>query len=133
MINLNELRIGNHLNYANQQVYVRKLSLYNKLELGYFTDSIGFERETSDRHLSPIPLTEQHLIDFGFTCNEGWGSMIFWSVGDGYTRFTLEETEQGYTNGNDRVIPYVHLLQNAYFFDQLDGSELTLKTQTNQI
>lgn len=125
MIKATELRIGNLIHYLGEEIVVTMVGEF------------GIQSKTMDRELNAkfrtpdltaIPLTEQWLLDFGFTQTTGWDGMVFWKYGNQYTAFVLEETEQGYTNSNDQVIPSVHLLQNAYFFDQLDGSELTLKT-----
>ena len=63
-----ELRIGNLLSYVNQKVIVLDIVTRKgyDVELGYFTDSVGFERKLSDKDVEPIPLTEEWLLKFGF-------------------------------------------------------------------
>lgn len=128
-----ELRLGNLLNYVDQTVYVlgvRQCTEFmlprHNLELGYFKDSIGFERSEFDENIQPIPLTEEWLLKFGF----GRASETDWIWAyKGYHHFRIDFDEgiggiDGYRNSY-REFNYVHQLQNLYF--ALVGEELTVK------
>ena len=113
-----ELRIGNLISYCNQPVNI--MGLNNEcVELGYFIDSIGFERELPNNDIQPIPLTEEWLEKFGFKVHNEKAYLL-----------------QNYTvdlNGNFWIInhklsgniKYAHQLQNLYF--SLTGKELEIK------
>ena len=70
MIQPTELRIGNYLNYYNQNCHVMGIYNYGKIELGYFEESIGFIRQLDDKGIHPIPLTEEILLKCGFEKDE---------------------------------------------------------------
>lgn len=126
-----ELRIGNIISFCGNFVYVLSVSRSNFLELGYYTDSIGFERHVTDSNLSEIPITEEWLIRFGFTLN-----VDEWCTGseDGRLEvykhtlgsFDILESERGDYRHTEAYneIKSVHQLQNLYF--ALIGEELTL-------
>jgi hypothetical protein len=78
-------------------------------------------------HIKPIPLTEEWLLKFGFSLDEG----ITIRVSE-FNWFSLSNLNIGYfysVNGGEyligKPIKYVHQLQNLYF--ALTGNELTLK------
>lgn len=129
MIKANELRTGNIVIFDKDDIMTVEEITATTVSTSFSNGDTVYEGSLYE--IEPVPLTEQWLLDFGFkVLPNAWDDMVFWSVDEKFTGFTLQETEQGYINGNDRIIPSVHLLQNAYFFDQLDGSELTLKNQT---
>ena len=108
-----ELRIGNKVKYLDVDVFIMGISNH-KVELGYFTDSIGFTRSFNE--IEPIPLTQERLDDFNI---DEYGTYYqagadSWSLvddfhGGGVTIYL----------GNCK---YVHQLQNLYF--ALTGEEL---------
>ena len=67
MIQANELRVGNWVNNYGQYCFVLEIYKTNKVELGYFKDSIGFIRKLDDVGIKPIPITEDILLKCGFT------------------------------------------------------------------
>src|SRR6056297_2885909 len=65
---VNELRIGNLVKYEGLNCLVLAVASHVvdwDLELGYFPDSIGFQRKIKD--VGPIPLTEEWFFKCGFT------------------------------------------------------------------
>lgn len=125
MINANELRIGNYVNYY--QVYIRVLSINSPhaseqerydgkyiLEIGS-PDSFN----VSINEVSPIPLTEELLLRFGFEAiQDGYYKKgeITWNIYNEQCHFIDWELPH---------IQHLHQLQNLYF--ALTGQELTLK------
>lgn len=94
------------------------------------------------KHVIGIPLTEEWLMKFGFVKNNqnrwqipGHFYAIYWysyqATGDDHQMWRIEYqdpySKEGYLDCHQMVdrIPYVHLLQNLYFF--LVGEELTIK------
>ena len=119
MIQPTELRIGNYLNYYNQNCHVMGIYNYGKIELGYFEESIGFIRQLDDKGIHPIPLTEEILLKCGFVSN---------SYQDRYENEVIHiecNKTRGYTDlWIERMphIKYLHQLQNLYWC--LCGKEL---------
>ena len=109
----NELRIGNILMCGEQFVKVNCIfpDHFTCIDFGGFYCGDSFLE-----NFTPILLTEQWLIDFGFekALNGWWDSTENWSIKNGYFRM-----------GTDEIIKfsYVHHLQNLYF--DLAGEELT--------
>lgn len=130
MIQANELRIGNTLQYLGVTVDVLEIQRESCVELGYFETSVGFQRSLFDNDIQPIPLTEEWLLKFGFE---------FSDFGDEppYESYTLNKVEMWDFNGEywicnlidqaaiNTEFKYVHQLQNLYF--ALTGEELTIK------
>lgn len=108
-----ELRIGNLLQYCNQTVHVmciQTLSDKYDVELGYYVDSVGFQRKLSDKDVKPIPLTEDWLVKLGF---KKWNSK-----GTTYSKgvLILHLRKRGWVVNKRFLEPkYVHQLQNLYF------------------
>lgn len=117
----NELRIGNLVSNFGQHCFVMNIYKDNKVELGYFEDSIGFVRSLDDIDIKPILLTEEWLLNFGF---EKLGAIVFQC--DHFR--LLEEDGIFYFHSAVRKteIKFVHQLQNLYF--ALTGNELILKS-----
>ena len=122
------LRIGNLLHYQEQIVQVMATSNHvNKwdLELGYFKDSIGFQRKIDD--VKRIPLTEEWLIRLGFDLVVKEGNQGEFRV------YQLNEitynTNHGWWWRHQLTVQpkYVHELQNLFF--ALTGRELELKSE----
>jgi hypothetical protein len=129
----NELKIGNIFSYHGAECFILELRR-NEAEFGYFTDSIGFTRAYSSNDFpTPIPITKEYLIKFGFkqfeitrevTAPEGWRfsqHLELQNVGGGFYRLYKPTA---YASGSDNThIRYVHELQNLVF--TLAGLELT--------
>jgi len=118
----NELRI---YNYVLAEVGLPSLNIHCILANDIVDISKGFV------NVSPIPLTEEWLLKFGFEkgnkyWHNGLGSNIFYDLDNKYLR-------QAYGTGVNITmfaisamnIQYVHQLQNLYF--ALTGEELTVK------
>ena len=121
---VNELRIGNRLSYEGSDCIVLAVASHVfdwDLELGYFPDSIGFQRKIED--VKPIPLTEEWLFKFGF-CKTKRASFVFGGAlklryngsGNSFAVFIFRKQVLSIT--------HVHQLQNIYFV--LSGKELTI-------
>ena len=125
-----ELRIGNLIYGVSDRIeeitYITKKFVKTNL-LKIDAESQIFEIE----HLSPIPLTEEWLLKFGFKDRSGIlknkmsygieiGKMeIAWYRQDNKTRF--QTIENGFIL---KYVTYVHELQNLFF--ALTGEELKL-------
>lgn len=110
-IKAEELRIGNLLERDDE---VFAASAYTILLL-----------ERNDIECKPVPLTEEKLVEFGFTHhhNTPHPNRVFrknWTEGF----FELEEIINYHSH--EVTLKYVHQLQNLYF--ALTGEELTLQT-----
>ena len=109
-----DLRIGNLINYIRGDL-TKKI-----ITVGWrFFSSASIEKKDSDiqvaPYYTPIPLTEEWLVKFGFVKNidcEGYNlnGLIFLN---GYL-----------TDSQRKPLQYVHQLQNLYFC--LTGEELSL-------
>jgi len=127
-----ELRIGNYVNYAAEKVIVLQTSIKSRnkwdVELGYFEDSIGFERMITE--IQPIPLTEEWLLRFGFEKEEEQDELLntfmFCKLNTVRVEFSDKHKQlywhDNYTSIYHKEIKYVHQLQNLYF--ALTGKEL---------
>lgn len=124
MINKNDLRIGNLLANRDLTCHVKAVG-ETMMELGYFTDSVGFLREYDDEDITPIPITEDWLINFGFYLNkEGYWTHSIDSI---FPRYINHGKEWHVHIGNYPVgIFYIHQLQNLFY--SLIGKELEILT-----
>lgn len=120
----NELRIGNYIFNDTDIVTVIGIS---KTAVEISSDENEQANYTcykySDIHpeLSPVPLTEEWLMEFGFgiTCNiVADKNKVELVYEQGIWRYYLSKTTW-------KDIMYVHQLQNLYF--ALTGEELTVK------
>jgi len=145
-----ELRIGNYVKYATQETLVLDL-LRTHAELGYYKDSIGFERKYDE--FKPINITDEYLLNLGF---ENWGLGTQWNNEyesyvryvrhndlDGTSNFEIHYVKSTYGNTehyqyiiscdeDDRLnwgedLEYIHQLQNLYF--ALTNKELEWSSQ----
>jgi hypothetical protein len=112
MIQANELRLGNHIKYQDNFKFIVKLEDFSDLYLG----------EDNIKDYTPIPLTEQWLIDFGFE-NVSLGEWEKENI-----LLDNEYTDKGIWNIVEESqcltinVKHVHQLQNLYF--ALTGKEL---------
>lgn len=125
MILINDLRINNYVYYNNEH---NEIGLITKIITDVITDVnyVGINNRIGvhclNKHINPIPLTEEWLINFGFNkvFNKG--------------KFTIiTKGKLGYENGRtyfnswtilEKQPDYVHELQNLYY--ALTKEELTL-------
>ena len=117
-----ELRMGNWLNGPEGNAQVTVIQNREVVEIG----EIGHVMED----VSPIPLTEEWLIKFGFPLQapytdddgiSGTSRMLF----DLNNGFLYSDSLAWCNHVNYKPIKYVHSLQNLYF--ALTGEELTIK------
>ena len=102
-----ELRIGNWVyNTGDTQTFV-DADIIHDIDLA--------DKGSGNFRYTPIPLTEEWLVKFGFIeTSYGWESAIS----------TIEIVGKKFIQSrNGVVIKYVHSLQNLYF--ALNGEELT--------
>jgi len=126
-----ELRVGNllHFPYYNEYVEVLGINAHENngstFDLPKIYHWISFKRNSilytePILLLEPIPLTEEWLLNFGYTKEDS----NFWNLGH-----IVWEYDGGVfiCNKNGITLKYVHQLQNLYF--ALTGRELTIKTE----
>lgn len=140
-----ELRIGNLLNY---QTADKDFFLVTRIDWQDLK-SISKDEKAGNISYSPIPLTEEWLLKFGFTSEgegcEGWLDLKneiennkvqlrtwinfeYFQEDNGTAFFMLENYDgDDHTTIIPRKFKYVHQLQNLYF--ALTGEELTIKTE----
>jgi hypothetical protein len=106
----NELRIGNWLQDSKGRFYQVNID-----DLVYISE-VGTKSK-------PIPITEEWLLRFGFEKYSGWDGQIYWRKKE----MDLLVTNQGFEMPSGKICEFVHILQNAYFFTELE--ELTLKNE----
>jgi hypothetical protein len=129
-----ELRIGNFVYYANKPMAILQLSAdgMQQVETGYGAEC-GY---VGERDLTPIPITEEWLLNFGFEIeiyeHDCKDYKCYKKINeDTFNIFIIEESQSDvdYWRMLDidmKVeIKHVHQLQNLYF--ALTGEELTLK------
>ena len=127
-MNAKELRIGNYVKFDNHEDEYYEVS---GLDISELSD------ESIDLDASPIPLTEEWLLKFGF---KQQGNRKMWVKGrlcvvyESYLDLSNEPTPEAFYIGFKDLgnvvfhttlkVDYVHTLQNAYF---LTGEELIIK------
>ena len=113
-----ELRIGNYVSYATQETLILDITRTHA-ELGYYMDSVGFERKYHE--FRPIPLTEEWALRLG-------ANNTFYNNYLDFEYFEIYESNGIWYVEKEGVIlcelKYVHQLQNLYF--ALTGKELTI-------
>jgi len=124
-----DLRKGNYVERSD--IVSSKPRHEQVLEIYVRVSTTGAFKTVCDyKDIAPIPLTEDWLERFGFIRFKGWDGMDFWILEKDkstYERFEILETEQGYELRSCQICEYVHILQNAYYFHELTGEELTIK------
>jgi hypothetical protein len=140
MIDPKELRRFNMLHYCDKPVYVlgihpatEFMGQSHHLELGYYLDSVGFQRHQNDENLKPIALDSSILI------RAGWQYLNGRTDGD-MTRDTSTKMDVDFIGGVMmikshyenmtfyRALPWIkslHHLQN--FWHSFQGEELVIK------
>jgi hypothetical protein len=114
-----DLRVGNCVNNCGQYCFLMAIYKNNKVELGYFKDSIGFIRSLDDVGIKPIPLTEEILLKCGFQKKyKSYEKNDFTFIDGGYDKFAYKLAILAKTP------KFLHQLQNLYF--ALTGEELQI-------
>ena len=121
----NELRLNNWVNHCNKEV---QITIHDLFDIAVFEDDV----------FTPIPLTEEILLKFGFEKTDDYGDIIYYEPKDRgnrnyYICFDHEDISFGLnvfgncTNllHDDSNLQFLHQLQNLYF--ALTGEELILK------
>jgi hypothetical protein len=124
-----ELRIGNYVEHNNKWCY-RSDDFFQDQDkhIFQFTDrdfyALG-ECTLFLENITPIPLTEEWLLRFGFIDGEilEFDDLLF-DVGNSM-RYNFEDSTIGMGYYGNIKIKYVHQLQNLYF--ALTGKELEIK------
>jgi len=112
-----ELRLGNLVLYNNEQTHIIN---------GY--DIADLDIDPIEDSFTPIPLTEEWLLKFGFEKND-WkeiGKLFYygWAKDSFLIESTRDNTFFCLDGKPETVIKYVHQLQNLYF--ALTGEELKI-------
>lgn len=125
-MNVNELRIGN---WVSTKGYPDNVIVVHSISKDYVNES-RFEHQTNNLHhnvIKPIPITEEHLLNFGFTKDSSFHSQSnikyeftkkiknnLWLIlvqSDGYYSVGIDSEEYASVNN----IEYVHELQNLWY------------------
>jgi hypothetical protein len=145
MIAINDLKINNYVYYNNEH---NEIGIITKLITDIITDInyVGINNRIDvhylNKHINPIPITKEWLLNFGFKKIESDfkiqiqkdnkdGNTDYWiyvdsGIDNETNKFTIEILcQEGcwFTSKNQ----YVHQLQNLYF--ALTGKELTLNNK----
>jgi hypothetical protein len=137
MIPINELRINNYVYYNNEH---NEIGIITKLVTELITDInyVGINNRIDvhylNKHINPIPLTEELLIKFNFKERKGIINFSDWYTGENtFTNDWLfsicqfkDENKFFFKNGF-HIIKYVHELQNLYY--ALTKEELTFNNK----
>lgn len=124
MIQIEELRIGNLINYNGALLTV------HELHPDYIVPFKTFRSQIPPHKIKPIPLTSEILESYGFVKKEHKNVGITWDDGklsliQGYLpEFYLNHPHYG------KSYKYLHQIQNLYF--ALTGHELTPSTNQNE-
>ena len=125
MIAINDLRINNYVYYNNEH---NEIGIITKLITDIITDInyVGINNRIDvhylNKHINPIPLTEEWLLNFGY-----WklDNKDIHFVTKGHTIWKCDNLFMCDKNG--LIIKSVHQLQNLYF--ALTKEELTLNNK----
>lgn len=119
-VQASELRLGNLMYFNGDIDSISEISQCND---GYceLNGHFNFDADT----IKPIPLKAKQLSMFGFErIRHKDGTQGVYS--NGKMNLILSNSGNVYTMRN-KLIPYVHTLQNHYYFTLLTGEELTFK------
>lgn len=108
----NELRIGNWVIIETQQTKVGILEL-NSIDDGYWS------------YVGGIPLTPEILEKAGFVKKDNgyWLGESYYFNGEKLYYFPLDCPNESYA---DELPPYLHWLQNHYYFSRVEELEIDL-------
>ena len=123
MIKANEVRIGNLINYNEGGIF-RVIGIH---EFGLDVENDIETAYTEHESFSPIPLTEEWLLKFGFEVYKFDHKKNQYRFKD---RLIVIRDDLFCDYGTGVIIKHVHQLQNLYFC--LCGEELTIKEVNNE-
>ena len=128
IIKESEIRIGNWFRHPNMWCHRNE----NPGGGGYFEfqwemrDWYGLSECTMDiENLVPIELTIGSLIKFGFKEVKARGGISSAYKLDG---IRIECSNSSNLYWKNKSVPYIHLLQNIYYFNTLTGEDLKLRS-----
>lgn len=128
MLKIQDFRIGNYVNSTHKDyvnfTYVTEVQELTGWAFWHYQRRDEPNHELELRALSPIPLTEQWLLDFGFEKIAGQYKLMIGSIALVIRIYGTCYTELGSLYLDD-AIQYVNQLQNLYYC--LTGKELTKK------
>lgn len=131
MIKVNELRIGN-IFWDNYGGYYNVTSI-NCNKVGDAPNSVSAKHirggaigQYGCDQIEAVPLTEQWLRDFGFFVDGNKAHIVYNESGNIYNLNRIGDTFHSSYLATE--IPYVHTLQNHFFFNI--GKELTVNLST---
>jgi hypothetical protein len=125
MIDAKELRLGNWANYGNDPTQVTTVWL-NYIEYWESRDP-SKKKFLPEKMFSPIPLTEEWLLRFGFIDDYSTDSSVR-LIGHRKGDFWITQRLKLITSDIVSVdVKHVHSLQNLYF--ALTGEELKRETK----
>lgn len=118
-----ELRLGNFFN-RNGETY--QVTGYDSYGVSHIIKScVKAESTCILKSIEPIQLTKDWIIKFGFEkIRNKPGTQGVYS--NGKFNVFLSNSGNVYTS-RGKLMPYVHTLQNVYYFTLLTGEELTIK------
>lgn len=124
-----ELRQGNYVFYNDKELGEVSGTLTRMFKDNEVFINDRIDISYNETNISPIPLTEDWLVKFGYAQNKTVADMF-----EDETRLNIWRSPHDF-NGfiadwdalTLRAIEYVHQLQNLYF--ALTGEELNLKTE----
>jgi hypothetical protein len=134
IINAEELRLGNYVNVPRKDQSPFRIDAFESLSKTFIKVAMIHPIHGKFFHpltwygddLKPIPLTEEWLVNFGFTFKSYGYGIEEWKQWN-FDGFSLN----GFTHSQTGVdLKYVHQLQNFYF--ALFGQELTLKIELDE-
>lgn len=121
----NELRIGNYVTEVTRSKNINGYQTWTKIwHIDTYQERVMLNngRWSIFNDIDPTPLTEQWLLDFGFTQYGDWCSKSYISISIKYNKTTyMIDGMEDYI----KHCEYVHQIQNLYF--ALTGEELTYK------
>ena len=122
-----ELRIGN-LVYGVSDRIETVVGLGNNTISAYPGKLVDAQMFFTEDDFTPIPLTEEWLVKFGFEPYENIGNRRFYHIENFIVESSIPAAPVYYTCGRELIcfIEYVHQLQNLYF--ALTGEELGLQS-----
>lgn len=123
-MDVRELRMGNFV----QNYYIKRPYRIDADGIKH-CDELNKMTEFQNSSYTPIPLTEEWLIDFGFKEVKPKEGVLMAFKKDS---IRIEISHSGNFYYKNKSLPYVHLLQNVYYFNELTGEELTLKNKENE-
>jgi hypothetical protein len=137
MIPINELRINNYVYYNNEH---NEIGIITKLVTELITDInyVGINNRIDvhylNKHINPIPLTEELLIKLKFKERKEIINFSEWYIGENpitndwlFVIKQFKDENKFFFKNGFHIIKYIHELQNLYY--ALTKEELTLNNK----